>query len=121
MNPEERSTDRSLETIGVFASITEASIARARLEEAGIRSWLQGELSTGQLFPVGLALGGISLEVSDADAASARSLLDDVNQATTGADETAWICGTCGTEVESGFELCWKCQAVRPDRSDRQA
>ncbi len=111
----------SLETIGVFASITEASIARARLEEAGIRAWLQGELSSGQLFPVGLALGGIKLEVSDTDAASARDLLAQVTGSASGNEDTDWICGTCGSEVESGFDLCWNCQAGRPDQRQQEA
>ena len=56
--------DRTMETVGVYPSITEASIVRGRLDQAGIRSWMQEELPAGQLFQVGTALGGVTLQLA---------------------------------------------------------
>lgn len=108
--------DRTMETVGVYPSITEASIVRGRLDQAGIRSWMQEELTAGQLFQVGTALGGVKLQVADNDLQRARELIaDEPSQGTTGA---AWNCPRCGSDVDAGFEICWSCQATRADQAD---
>ena len=105
-----------METVGVYSSITEASIVRGRLDQAGIRSWMQEELTAGQLFQVGTALGGVKLQVANNDLQRARELIaDEPSQGTTGA---AWNCPRCGSDVDAGFEICWSCQATRADLPD---
>ena len=102
---------QTLETVGVYASITEASIVRERLEQAGIRSWLQNELTAGQLFQVGLALGGVTLQVASDDLQRAEELIAESGESAAGEAGVAWTCPRCGSEVDAGFEICWSCQA----------
>jgi hypothetical protein len=102
---------QTLETVGVYASITEASIVRERLEQAGIRSWLQNELTAGQLFQVGLALGGVTLQVASDDLQRAEELIAESGESAAGEAILAWTCPRCGSEVDAGFEICWSCQA----------
>ena len=105
-----------METVGVYSSLTEASIVRGRLDQAGIRSWMQEELTAGQLFQVGTALGGIKLQGADSDLQRARELIaDGPSQETTG---SPWTCPRCGSDGDAGFEVCWSCQATRADHPD---
>ena len=103
--------DQTLETVGVYPSITEASIVRGRLDQAGIRSWMQNELTSGQLFQVGLALGGVTLQVASVDLKRTRELMAEDAERVAGEFSPPWTCSRCGSEVDTGFEVCWNCQA----------
>jgi hypothetical protein len=108
MNDGDRpANDLTLETVGAYPTIVEASIVRGRLEQAGIRCWLQGELASGQLFQVGTLLGGIKLEVASDDLQRVRDLLaEDAG----GEQNSPWTCSHCNSEVDAGFAVCWNCQ-----------
>jgi len=97
----------SLVTVATFSSTTEAAIARAALEHAGTRAWLQEEVTSGQL-QFGSALGGIKLQVADIDAEMARDTLSGL-QVGSSANPPPWNCPDCGQEVGDGFEVCWNC------------
>jgi len=105
--------DQTMETVAVYPSITEASIVRGRLDQAGIRSWLQEELTAGQPFYFGAGSAGIKLQVASGDLQQVRELIADEGK--TGPDSNAppWTCPRCGNEVDGGFEICWSCQAAR--------
>ena len=102
---------QTLETIGAYPSIIEASIVRGRLDQAGIRSWMQNELTSGQLFQVGLALGGVTLQVASVDLKRTRELMAEDAERVAGELSSPWTCSRCGSEVDAGFEVCWSCQA----------
>ena len=102
----------TLVTIGVFPNLTEASLVRGQLDQAGIRSWLQDELTSGQLFQVGTALGGLKLQVASDQLESAREFL--ARQGHPLEDSSPWTCPACENEVEGHFEICWGCQCPRP-------
>ena len=108
---DQEAEDQTLETVGVYPSIVEASIVRGRLDQAGIRSWMQNELTAGQLFQVGLALGGVTLQVSSVDVQRTRELMAEDAEGVSGEVSSPWTCARCGSEVDAGFEVCWSCQA----------
>jgi hypothetical protein len=98
--------DPTLETVGVYPSIVEASIVRGRLEQAGIRCWLQGELAAANAY-AGTQLGGIKLEVASDDLQRVRDLMADDS---CGEQDSPWTCSHCNSEVDAGFAVCWNCQ-----------
>src|SRR5207244_6007231 len=68
--------DDKLVEVARFGDAVEAELAKNRLEAEGIRAFL-GTENTGGLFAgMGLAFGGISLHVAEADLARAAALLD---------------------------------------------
>ena len=105
--------DQTMETVAVFSSITEAAIVRGRLDQFGIRCWLQNELISGQLFQVGTALGGVKLQVASTDLQRVRELFAGDGETGTDSQGPPWTCPRCGNEVDGGFEICWSCQATR--------
>jgi hypothetical protein len=81
--PEERSSDQMV-TIERFRDMLQAEMAKGRLDSAGIRSFLAGE-NAGLLY--GNGLDGVLLQVSAAEEADARAILNDPG--TTDEDVTA--------------------------------
>jgi hypothetical protein len=65
----------SMVTIATFGTPVEAQLARNLLEEAGIESVLADAETVGMLWHVGSALGGVKLQVAEADEARARAVL----------------------------------------------
>src|SRR5712691_8986685 len=61
-------------TVATFSVDLEAELAKNRLEEEGIRAFLQGETATG-LFQLGYAPGGIQLQVAEEDGERAVDVL----------------------------------------------
>jgi hypothetical protein len=61
-------------TIERFTDMLQAELAKGRLDSAGIRCFLAGE-NAGLLY--GNGLDGVSLQVSAAEEADARAILDD--------------------------------------------
>lgn len=62
-------------TIDAFTSPLEAHIARGLLESEGIPALLHSEHHVWSAWPLSQALGGVRLQVPEADAARARDLL----------------------------------------------
>src|SRR5437868_2168085 len=65
-----------LVTVASFASPVEASLARNRLEEAGLWAVLTDELTVSMDWGLDNAVGGIKLQVAEPDAEAARSVLE---------------------------------------------
>ena len=92
-----------------YESETEATLAKAVLEENGIQATLSG-LEPSAL---GLSLDGddlIEIYVASSDVSQAKTLLENL----AGLDQEhvvpAWTCA-CGEEVDEGFFVCWSCGA----------
>jgi hypothetical protein len=66
---------QSLVTVATFDSPPEAELARNRLEEEGISALLVDAETVGTLWYVGTALGGVKVQVEEADAPRARAIL----------------------------------------------
>ena len=60
-----------LVTVTSFGNVVEAEIARNALEAAGVRAFLEGEATVGNMWHLGNALGGVKLQVADADVPAA--------------------------------------------------
>jgi hypothetical protein len=75
--------ETELVTVGQYGETMQAELAKARLDSAGIPSFLVGE-NTAMLY--GTGLGGLKLQVSPQDEADARNILADPG--TTDADVT---------------------------------
>ena len=64
-------------TIQTYHDTTEAGLAQSLLASRGIESYLQGESSVNLVVPGGSLLGGVRLQVDDADADAARRIVQD--------------------------------------------
>ena len=67
-------TSEEMVTIGRYTDMLEAEMAKGRLDSAGVPCFLAGE-NAGLLY--GNGLDGVQLQVSTADEADARAILDD--------------------------------------------
>ncbi|MEX0724616.1 MAG: DUF2007 domain-containing protein [Planctomycetaceae bacterium] len=95
-----------LKTIASFALPHEAEIARASLEANGIPTYVLNAESATTMSHVGAGLEGVKLQVAAEDAERATAELAAID----GAPETpAWRCGSCGSDVDAGFAVCWSC------------
>lgn len=111
-----------LEKIQVYANEFEAQAACNFLEEKGIVAFIDGANGQTALSYIGPALAGVKLLVADTNAERAMQALATRDQN----DENLgpWTCRTCFSEVDEGFEVCWKCGSLRaeaewiPDESD---
>ncbi len=97
---------QKLTRVCTFPSELAAQQAKNFLAAEGISGYLENANTQTMLGYVGPALGGVKLLVPDEDVDSAKQLLAKEDVASTIA---AWTCPRCGSEVDSGFELCWKC------------
>src|SRR5262245_24976600 len=102
-----------LVTLATFGKPSEARIAISQLHAAGIEAHLDGATSGDMMAYFGSALGGVRLQVAEADLARAEEILDQIQDGP--ADRTPWKCPECGTKVEHGFDVCWSCGAGRSD------
>ena len=92
--------------------LVEASHIKNLLDSAGIRAFLRnenlvrlaGEVPFDQTWPE------VWIE-DDAQAATARDILEDLRQANRYAP--AWSCAQCGEGIEGQFSACWKCGTER--------
>ena len=69
------STATDLTTIASFGDATEAAIAQQCLAAAGIESYLVDAAMVTTMWHLGVAMGGVKLQVADVDAAEATELL----------------------------------------------
>ena len=72
--------DEKLVTIGKYRTAIEAHMARAVLEEEGVRCYVQDEELVTMLSHVGTALGGVKLCVAACDAERAAGILAELEQ-----------------------------------------
>lgn len=119
-------TDR-LVTVAAFNTPLEADIARGRLSEAGIASYLTDEALVGNFWALVNAVGGVKLQVAQSDSERAREVLrpePEIEESPPPEGSSPapprghWRCGQCGSEVDAGFEVCWKCGASRDGQAD---
>ncbi|HWC88483.1 MAG TPA: DUF2007 domain-containing protein [Pirellulales bacterium] len=116
-----------LVAVAAFNSPVEADLARSQLEEAGIPSVLADEATSGNFWVLVNAVGGVKLQVFEQDLARAREILNPVAEmgdeppqvgTALAATGQGWRCPRCGSEVEPGFEVCWKCGTARDGTVD---
>lgn len=65
----------SLTTVATFNTVEEAALARNRLDEEGIKTFLENENTVQLFWHMGNALGGVKLQVADTEADAARAIL----------------------------------------------
>jgi len=102
--------------VAYFESESNATLAKALLEESGIRVVLTG------LEPSALGISlegaeGIGCYVPTKDVEQAKQILSELQTAEEEVEEMeipAWICHQCGEEVDAGFAACWNCNADFP-------
>ena len=98
-----------LKKIRVYLTAFEAEQARNRLLAEGVQAFVEGANAQTALSYVGYAVGGVKLLVAEADVDRAEQILNE-NTIPQGG---AWTCGTCFSEVDAGFEICWNCGGDR--------
>ena len=87
------------------ANALEAHSLKGMLEAQHIAVHLSGEglgAAAGEL-PANVV--EVGLWVKDCQQASAQRLLAEYEQA----DQSGWVCASCGEQNGSQFELCWQC------------
>lgn len=89
----------------------EAEIVRDRLESAGLLVFVQGSESATSLSYVGVALGGVRVQVPADQIARAKELLalDERQRETAG----PWECPRCDEPNDAGFDFCYSCSMPR--------
>lgn len=83
------------------------------VEQAGIATVIKNQFSAGGAGD--LAMGDVwpELWVLDDDQYNIASEL--VSQAQAPAAAKDWSCAVCGQENAGNFEICWQCQAEKPE------
>jgi hypothetical protein len=110
-------------TIATFLTPEMAYLARTRLDAEGIAAFLENESAVGMLGVLSNAVGGVKLQVEQADVERAAEILelatdDDDGSGSNVVDVVPWTCGQCGEEVEGTFDVCWSCGASRDGEVD---
>lgn len=101
----------SLATVGRYGAVWEAEMIRDRLDAAGIQAFVQGSETGRSLSYVGVALGGVRVQVASQDLEAARQILrEDAHQRLTAGD---WRCARCEEPNDASFDLCWSCSLPR--------
>jgi len=107
----------ALQKLYTAANEAEAHLIRLDLEAEGLPVAIHGSL-LGGICGDGTALGafGPQVWVQEEDFEFARLLLESFFEQDH-RDEAGgpWTCPGCRTEIESQFDLCWKCQTPRPE------
>ncbi len=95
-----------LHVIATYPTSHDAELHKVRLEQAGIKAYVDGSAAADTL-SLGTFLGGVKLLVADIDVAKARGALNSIDDEES--PTPAWTCSECGTEIEAGNEVCWSC------------
>lgn len=104
-------TAGNLATVGRYGAVWEAEMVRDRLEAAGIQAFVQGSETGRSLSYIGVALGGVRVQVAEQDMEAARHVLaEDEHQRATAGD---WRCPRCDEPNDASFDLCWSCSLPR--------
>ncbi|MEM7051705.1 MAG: hypothetical protein AAF604_18705 [Acidobacteriota bacterium] len=90
-------------TVGRYLSLVEAQLARSALEGSGVPAWIPEEQMGGVHWQLGVALGGIRLQVAATDSEAAEKLLashgEEAGAAVDEATDTAFeVCPRCGCQ-----------------------
>ena len=91
-----------LVTLATFDNSAEASIVRNQLEAAGIRTFLADDATIGMAWHLGVAVGGVKLQVAERDAERALAELESLDVAPIGEDE--WRTGASGDRLDADAE-----------------
>lgn len=83
------------------------------LEQSGIATVIKNQFSAGGAGD--LAMGDVWPELWILDESQLDSALHIVSQVQAPASEPDWCCGQCGQDNAGNFEICWQCQAERPE------
>lgn len=94
-----------------------AETLRIALEDHGIAAFIESSETNRAMHYVGTALGGVRVLVPSDRKVEAEQLLREFSDASSRKNVPAWICPSCGEEVDSGFETCWSCDAERPENA----
>ena len=111
----------NLTIVAKYGTPEEAHLIRNRLEAAGIRAFLEGEVTSAWAWHFANALGGVKVLVPEEDAGQAEKILDSLRQEVTAPDARpeagpptesaadAWACPNCQAEVDADLDVCWSC------------
>lgn len=105
------------------ATAADAHLVLMRLEEEGIAARIGGDDA-----PVGIDIGWASAPViwtAEIDAENAKRICreweksrhltslsvmpPETDEDTRSAENIAWTCPKCGTDIEKGYDTCWNC------------
>ena len=96
--------EMKLRKLANFASELEAKMLEGMLSAARIPCVLNNAEFVANFWQYGNAVGGVTVQVAEQDWDAAQAVLNPDASTT----ET-WACPACGTDVEAGFDSCWKC------------
>ena len=107
----------NLATIAAYNTRLEADFARYRMEGAGVPVFLADEAMVGWFWHYGNLLGGIKLQVPEADWTPALEVLaggedepsDAGSEPADAQPPRCWSCPKCRAEVDADMEFCWAC------------
>jgi hypothetical protein len=92
------------------SDFTRVGYYKSILDEAGISSFVRNENAigaVGAVFPPSLCV------TNDSDYDEAVSILKS-RQFVKAAPAVDWVCPACSETNPGNFEVCWKCNALRP-------
>ena len=94
-----------LRTLANFYTAAEARVLQSALEMQGIACTMNNAETVANLWHLGNAVGGISVQIAEQDWEAGQAVM----QAAPGGEP--WVCPVCGATVDAGFDLCWRCSA----------
>ncbi|MFN3190215.1 MAG: DUF2007 domain-containing protein [Aureliella sp.] len=100
-----------MKTIRKFTDAMQAYQCQNELKAGGIEAFVEGDNTQIALAYLGSALGGVRLLVPEDQVEQAENILGETREVL-----GPWTCGTCFSEVDEGFDVCWKCGADRSDQ-----
>ncbi|MEM8736277.1 MAG: DUF2007 domain-containing protein [Planctomycetota bacterium] len=100
-----------MKTIRKFADAMEAYQFQNELKAEGVEAFVEGDNTQIALAYLGSALGGVRLLVPEDQVEQAEAILGESRELL-----GPWTCGTCFSDVDEGFDVCWKCGADRSER-----
>ena len=102
-----------LTKIDSFLTEFEAKAACNLLLDRGIPAYIEGAAGQTVLSYLGPAMSGVRLLVEQEHEMLAKQILAESTVANSSGGP--WTCGTCFSEVDDGFEVCWKCGSLRAE------
>ena len=94
-----------LRTLANFYTAAEARVLQSALEMQGIVCTMNNAETVDNLWHLGNAVGGISVQIAEQDWEAGQAVM----RAAPGGEP--WVCPVCGATVDAGFDLCWRCSA----------
>ena len=105
-------------TVAAFDHRAQADLCAAMLDQHGINAQVADSGIVGVDWFLSNAVGGVKVQVAEQDRERAELVLHDSHTASSNKDAESqgeWTCPRCGEQVEGDFDLCWNCQASRPE------